>query len=63
MASCLAWMGFLSLAFVICKAVSIGWLIGGAFVLALTIWLVVMFREICETISHRVTGVFRITTR
>lgn len=44
MASCLLWVGFLSLAFVFLLGlgVSTGWIIAGAMILALSAWAVVM---------------------
>lgn len=47
-AACFAWIGVLSLAAVtfLGTAASTGWIIAGALLLALVIWLVVMAREI-----------------
>ena len=51
--SCLAWIGLLSLAFVFFfgTAISAGWILGGALLLAVTVWIVVMFREIRDAIE------------
>ena len=58
--SCLSWVGLFWLAIQICTMVSIGWILCGAVILALSVWLVVMFREIREHLFMRITGIFRV---
>lgn len=45
--ACLAWIGILSLAFMLLagKGVAAGWIVAGALFLGLAVWVVVMFRE------------------
>ena len=45
--ACLVWIGILSLAFMLLtgKGIAAGWIFAGALFLALTVWVVVMFRE------------------
>ncbi len=52
-AACLVWIGLLSLAFVIFSgtAVSAGWIVAGALVSAVVVWVLVMLREIRNAIK------------
>ena len=52
-AACLGWVGLLSLAFMFLMGtgVSAGWIFGGAMVLVLAIWVVVMFGEFRRAIE------------
>lgn len=54
-AACLAWIGILSLAFMafLGTGVSAGWIFAGALLLALAVWVVVMFREFKQAIRMR----------
>lgn len=44
----------------ICTTVPIGWILCGAVILAMTVWLVVMLREIREHLFMRIAGIFRV---
>lgn len=63
LASCLVWIGLLLVASMICTSIATGWIVGGAVILALTVWLLVMLREIREVVSFRVASLFRLTER
>ena len=45
--ACLVWIGILSLAFMLLtgKGIAAGWIFAGALFLALTVWVIVMFKE------------------
>ena len=51
--ACLAWVGILSLAFVFLlgAAITTGWIIAGALVLAMAVWFIVMMREIRKAVE------------
>lgn len=52
-AACLVWVGILSLAYVVLSgsAISTGWLVAGALMFAIVAWVLVMFREIQDSIK------------
>lgn len=60
-ASCLTWVGLLWLALVICTVVPVGWVISGVVLLVMTVWMLVMLREIREDLCLRIAGIFRPT--
>ncbi len=57
LASCLLWVGGISLAVMwfAGTSVTIGWIVAGALVLALLVWLAVMFHEIRHAVELRAT--------
>ncbi len=58
-ASCLAWVGILSLAFMVCtgSGIAAGWIFAGALIAALAVWVALMIREF--QFSPRVTEAFQ----
>lgn len=53
LAACLAWIGGISMvvAMFLGKGVSTGWIVAGALVFAMVVWLAVMFREVRRAIE------------